>query len=56
MVVSRKVLLFIAASLDGFIAEENGSVAWLEQIQGEGDNGFSDFYSSIDTIVMGRAS
>jgi len=48
---------FIAASLDGFIAREDGDISWLEEesfkISGE-DCGYQDFFNSIDTIVVGR--
>jgi dihydrofolate reductase len=52
----RKVVLFIATSLDGFIAKENGDINWLNEVQGEGDNGFTEFYNAIDTIIMGRTT
>lgn len=49
--------VFIAASLDGFIARLDGDISWLTNpfytIQSE-DFGFAEFYSSIDTLVMGR--
>lgn len=49
--------VFIATSLDGFIARPDGDFAWLDtsapQIEGE-DFGFAEFYSAIDTLVMGR--
>lgn len=49
--------VFIATSLDGFIARPDGDFAWLDtsapQIEGE-DYGFAEFYSSIDALVMGR--
>ncbi|WP_141432086.1 dihydrofolate reductase family protein [Bacillus sp. 03113] len=51
---SRKVVVFIAPSLDGFIARENGEVNWLYNIEGEGDNGYSDFYHTVDTVLMGH--
>lgn len=53
---NRKVILYIAISLDGYIARENGSLDWLFAIEGDGDNGFSEFYQTIDTIIMGRAT
>jgi len=52
----RKIVLFIAISLDGYIATKNGDINWLNNVQGEGDNGFSEFYKTIDTIVMGKAT
>ncbi|WP_234983101.1 dihydrofolate reductase family protein [Salimicrobium flavidum] len=46
--------LFIVMSLDGFITGRDESLAWLDAIEGEGDNGFSEFYETVDTVVMGR--
>ncbi|SFQ39074.1 dihydrofolate reductase family protein [Salibacterium halotolerans] len=50
----RSVVLFIAASLDGFIAAKNESLEWLFKVEGEGDNGFAAFYETVDTILMGK--
>ncbi|AZL16382.1 dihydrofolate reductase family protein [Rickettsiales endosymbiont of Stachyamoeba lipophora] len=53
-----KIILYIATSQDGFIADKNGSVDWLNSynnIEGE-DCGYAEFYNSIDIIVMGSHS
>ena len=51
----RKVILYIAASLDGFIATPDGSVNWLKEIESSGeDYGYDEFYNSIDALIMGR--
>lgn len=50
----RKVVLFIATSLDGYIATKDDSLDWLFKVEGEGDNGYSEFYETVDTILMGR--
>lgn len=47
----RKIKLFIACSLDGYIARMDGSVDWLFT---DHDYGYNHFYASIDTVVMGR--
>lgn len=51
-----RVKLYIAASLDGFIARENGSIDWLTVYDNnsETDYGYSEFYASIGTVLMGR--
>lgn len=54
MASKRKIVLFIATSLDGYIATENESLEWLFKIEGEGDNGYSEFIETVDTVIMGR--
>jgi len=46
----RKIVLFIATSIDGFIAGKNGDTNWLYT---DGDFGYKEFYDSIDTTIMG---
>lgn len=49
-----KIILYIASSLDGFIAGRNGDISWLDPYQVEGeDYGYSEFLKTIDIIVMG---
>lgn len=55
MMRKREVILYIAISLDGFIAREDGAVDWLDQFNNSGtDYGYADFYSSVDVILIGR--
>lgn len=51
-----RIKLYIACSLDGFIAREDGSIDWLTKYDNnpETDYGYSEFYESIGTILMGR--
>lgn len=52
--MSREIVLFIAASLDGYIAKEDDDLQWLMETEGEGDNGYTEMYETIDTIIMGK--
>ena len=61
MPASRRIIVavFIATSLDGFIARPDGDVDWLhegEALPEHEDLGYRDFIDSIDTLVMGRNS
>ena len=51
----RKVILYIAMSLDGYIADKNGGVDWLSGQGAEGteEGTYSEFIKGIDTVVMG---
>ena len=46
-----KVVLFIATSLDGYIASPDGTVDWLFH---DADYGYKEFMASLDAVVMGR--
>ncbi|RMF02597.1 MAG: dihydrofolate reductase [Chloroflexi bacterium] len=55
-----KISVYIAASLDGFIAREDGGLDWLPGSDGQSsgadgeDFGFQAFMDSVDALVMGR--
>lgn len=56
--MERKVILYIAVSLDNYIARDNDDVDWLV---GDGsnpnvDNGYEEFYKNIDTVIMGKST
>lgn len=49
--------VFIAASLDGFIARPDGDIDWLLQRDDPAeDHGYADFIADKDQIVMGRGT
>lgn len=52
----RKVVCYIAESLDGYIATEDDSLEWLFKSESEdgGDAGYAEFMENIDTLIMGR--
>lgn len=54
--MSRKVILYVAVSLDGYIADRHGSVAFLEgkDPSYDRDYGYQEFLSGVDTVLMGR--
>ncbi|MCL4272368.1 MAG: dihydrofolate reductase family protein [Anaerolineales bacterium] len=49
-----KVSVYIAVSLDGFIARKNGDIDWLTGGESGEDYGYADFMSTVDHVVMGR--
>ena len=51
----RKVILYIAMSLDGYIADKDGGVEWL---QGDGSDvgnfgSYPEFEKTVDTVILG---
>lgn len=51
----RKISLFIATSLDGYIAKRNDDLSFLKLVEKEGeDYGYAKFTSSVDSIIIGR--
>ena len=55
-----KISLYIAISLDGFIADAGGGVGWLPAGDGNADGdggddcGYADFYGTVSALIMGR--
>ncbi|HSF52349.1 MAG TPA: hypothetical protein VLA71_01280, partial [Algoriphagus sp.] len=53
--MERKLTIFIATSLDGYIAQPNDDLSFLKMVEQEGeDYGYADFTATIDTIILGR--
>jgi dihydrofolate reductase len=51
----RRISLFIAMSLDGYIAKPNDDLSFLKIVEKEGeDYGYADFTDKIDTLIVGR--
>jgi dihydrofolate reductase len=47
--------VFIATSLDGFIARRDGSIDWLSLVEAPGeDYGYARFFADVDALVLGR--
>jgi len=55
MAFLREVVLYIAMSLDGYIADEKDDLGFLSVVEMKGeDYGYSDFINTVDTVIMGR--
>ncbi|MEM6261263.1 MAG: dihydrofolate reductase family protein [Bacteroidota bacterium] len=55
MPTHRSIILYIAMSLDGYIAGPNDDLTFLDAVQVEGeDYGYTQFYDTVDTVIMGR--
>lgn len=51
----RTLSLYIATSLDGYIAKPNDDLSFLKLVEKEGeDYGYAKFIATIDTIILGR--
>lgn len=50
--MARKTVLYIATSLDGYIASSDGSIDWLVKYDSS-ISGYDEFISTVDTVVMG---
>jgi dihydrofolate reductase len=53
--MERKVILYIAMSLDGYIATKDNSIDFLSLVEKAGeDYGYNDFVQLVDTVIVGR--
>jgi len=53
----RTLSLFIATSLDGYIAKPGDDLSFLKLVEKEGeDYGYAEFTNNIDTLVLGRST
>ncbi|WP_242926611.1 dihydrofolate reductase family protein [Pontibacter vulgaris] len=55
----RRIVLYIAASLDGYIARPDGNIDWLQDKKyniPDEDFGYSAFLETIDTTLMGNST
>lgn len=51
----RKVILYIAMSLDGYIAKEDNNIDFLSVVESKGeDYGYASFQKEVDTLIWGR--
>jgi dihydrofolate reductase len=53
--MDRKLILYIATSLDGYIAKPNDDLGFLSIVEQEGqDYGYADFVKTVDSVIVGR--
>jgi len=53
--MNRKVILYIAMSLDGYIAKPDGDISFLSAVEKEGeDYGYFKFLETVDAVILGR--
>ncbi|MCI2773987.1 dihydrofolate reductase family protein [Staphylococcus petrasii] len=51
--MTAEICAYLGASVDGYIADQRESVQFLEEVEGQGDNGYAQFYESVDVVIMG---
>lgn len=53
--MTKRVIVYVACSVDGYLADSKGSVAWLDQYNGV-DCKYELFCRDIDAVVMGNTT
>lgn len=49
-----KITYYVASSIDGYIAKENGDVSWLDELGiPMEETGYNEFFTTVDALVMG---
>ena len=52
-----KTIYYVASSLDGFIADPDGGVGWLDRLSIDPQaSGYEEFFATVDALLMGRAT
>lgn len=55
--MAPSVSLYIATTLDGYIARADGAIDWLTRIdENNTDYGYAPFYDSVDGVIMGSTT
>jgi len=55
--MAPSIILYIATTLDGYIARADGAIDWLTRIdENNTDYGYAEFYNSVDAIIMGSTT
>lgn len=55
MEMKPQISVYIACSIDGYIARKDHSLDWMDRVGGyDEDYGFKDFLNSIDGLIIGR--
>jgi dihydrofolate reductase len=55
--MATKFILYIATSLDGYIAKLDGGIDWLPSPEAGGESSsYTQFYSSVDALLMGSTT
>jgi dihydrofolate reductase len=55
--VAPRFSVFIATSLDGYIARANGDIDWLQIVHPlDASHGYEEFFASCDALVVGRGT